>query len=41
MPNDPAEHFSLQGDAELVPWGDQFNSYVQANIAARISTMRF
>jgi hypothetical protein len=30
----PAEHFYPQADAELVPWGDQFNIYMLANFAA-------
>jgi hypothetical protein len=34
MPNDPGEHFFPQADADFVAWGDQFNSYVQANFAA-------
>jgi len=34
MPPSADEHFYPRGDAELVPWGDQFNGYVQANFAA-------
>jgi len=34
MPDAPAEHFFPQGDADFTAWGDQFNSYVQANFAA-------
>lgn len=34
MPNDSAEHFFPQGDADFTAWGDRFNGYVQANFAA-------
>lgn len=34
MPPTPDEHFFPRGDADLVPWGDQFNIYMLANFAA-------
>jgi len=34
MPQNTAEHFFPRPDADLLPWGDRFNAYVQVNFAA-------